>query len=109
MSSLADLPSDTHSISNDSAMPTSIPSNEVGDKSFTLDVHDMIIRQPIESCLDINSNPLAGKPGRERCRRARNSKNNCYKHRMEIKEVFLDYDDLCGRVTSLQKRAVIGR
>ena len=32
-----------------------------------------------------------------------------HKHNMEIKEVFLDYEDLCGRVARLQKRVVIGR
>ena len=36
-------------------------------------------------------------------------KKNIFKHNMDIKAVTLDYDDLCGRVASLQKRVVIGR
>ena len=84
----------------------STPTQE--EQSIEHEIDDLIIQSAF------GNNKLETTSSQECCnrnirRRRRKNKKNYYKHRMEINEIYLDYEDLHRRVASLQKRAVIGR
>ena len=67
------------------------------------EVDELIIKQAIsilpEDEVNVQGHYIGNRHRKGRNRRRR--RLNIYKHNMDIKEIHLDYEDLCGRVASL--------
>ena len=81
---------------------------EVLNKSQDQEIDEFIIRQAFSTFPEAESKGFVGQRRRNRGGR-RKRLNAVFKHNMDIKEVFLDEEDLSTQVVSLKRRAVIGR
>lgn len=87
----------------------SMPNEEGGCFAGGLDnIDDLIVRRGFIPAPKVVDCLQSCKKRHNRGRRSK-KKRPVFKHNMDIKEVVLDYDDLCGHIASLQKWVVMGR